>query len=462
MSEEKKTEDLWASIASGCQNSIAETEPPKFAGLSQVPTLRDRLTQRLLNGTVPLFLVSVLVMSLLGFAGHTSSLVAGPLLSLLFCWLLAPFLSAGGHFSFLRVLFFSPIITGFTVLALLLPLQFDRSFLNRENKLHFLFAHDLQASMERFLTLKTMAILTFTCLLISLTIRWILSQSPWLESPRIPNSRFIAGGLLLAAVLVIPGFVILTNPYNQKIEHWKERIEQELQTKPSWRLPKTGKDELWDPLMTERSLAFQSGTEKTNPQRRALEINILKACRLRRPNNTKTLQSVARALKWSLFLEESSSDLSADEKTEMAGYLVDYNLILRACYQIIDSERAFKKHLLPVLLRPKLSEQELEMWKKKIETMAEHIVEDRFQELDFNAFDYLVKNDRTDIIVALKDDTLHKAAGKASPLKAFGLEFSPSPTELVSRYEDKAIFEDWFELYRELQSLSPPQCSERL
>lgn len=447
-----KRPDFWNDIESELEQSVATVKAPSFESSSQVPTLGDRLVERVAAGTAPLYLMSLLVMALLGFAGHTSSLIFAPLLSLLFCWVLAPFVAAGRGVSFTRVLLCAPVVVGFTVVALLLPLQLSRSYFDGTNKLATIFVHDLQWALEAVLEPTTLLFLVLGCIFWATMVKALLSKRPWLDAPKFHNGRMMAGSLLVAVGVVVPGFVILTSPYSQPAQNWRDFTEETLRETPAWGLPKLRRDELWDPVLEERSEELAADSLLSLEARRRLEPQLLKACRERRPNSRAALWSAARGLE--AMTAQPLPQFSKDELADAALYLCEYRLIIRADYGAVACQEALSNQVLPRLLSSDLGLAELKIWEQRLQSVREVLAPDELRELDFNAYEYFYGESRTETIISLDGDKPARAAGKARPLKVFGREFSPSPTEIASRYEDAPIFEDWFELRAKLREVS--------
>ena len=449
----KSSEDknpLWDALGREAIETFPAPKGPSVAGLSQNPTLADRFAARLSSGTLLLYLVCLFALALVGFDGLVSPLILAPIITLFFCWLLAPLTgSRQGMNSGCLIACFIPAL-GYAFLARAIPLQLEPEPLRS-------FAGELQIALETTCQPST-AIIIALCALFSLVlVHHFQNRSPWVDTTT-PYSAIRKA--LAWACLVLPlfflGYVLSGIQKSKDVQEWLAKTASIYENYPSVVLPNEVKSPGWADLLEETETEINELSESNAEKRTHLVTRYLELCRKGLPESRSLLKRTKTHL-YSLLTGDPELHHSA-ETAELGYYFLLYSSTERpdALHYILN-EGVVVDAILPYLTSPELSEAELLTWQEHINTLK-GLAPSKENELDLYAYEKLGITENLQFkAFPYGNEKFGGVPLEANPMKLFGKNVTPSITEIELLRLQSLVLEDWLLLKAKLSPLSRQQ-----
>ncbi len=456
--EEQK---LWKALAQAAEDSGPDPAPPALAGVSQNPTFLDRSAERFSSGTLVLFAISAVTMTLIGIAGQASNLIVAPLLSLVACWLLAPLVRRRSGLSPWALIALTIPVALSAALAIATPLA-----VNGESSGYRFFSHYLQYGLETVLVPSNLVLLFALCLLLAAASRWLQRVCPWTDTLPAPTWRSrLAQFALIAPLLLAFGLARASRP-SPEAYAWLQTAPMLIESRSERTAAPRERSADWSEIKTQ---SFFAESESDQAERLAQYERVAKlaldAVPLGVPSRTN-----ARHLIFPIvddLLKNEKLSLAATDRVKLILLALEARLTDRPSYQYLSCEDMIETQLIPILLSTDVSPAELTAIAERIEKIHALLPSQGSEELEKNAAGYFFPEKPQEPMVFAKltgdnpnrrrapgPDDLGKGRNTSTPLEAFGTTFNNSPTQIAQRWSDSREVEAWLRLRKRLSALT--------
>ena len=455
--EAKTGDNPWLALAEEV-DALPQGPLPSLDGLS----VRRRLSaweswvQSFLNGNIPVYVLCFVAMAFIcPPKAHPLGLFLSTLLLFPLMWLFRPVLFHGrraSRLTFFIGIVYSGLIAGVSTLfgeELARKLIFPKfRFLQPE-----IYALRVQEKMELFFSPSYLLVFLIPVILTTVLLSKIKKDYVWMDQD-IPRTAVVIICLLLTTIIPLgtTASLVARSAWTAEEKAWLDHAHQAYGDS----IPKAdahSPDSPWSALLDEaekagyKQWALLSESEAANftdkvlglwerPGRRSKrEVEIIHGfsnALLNSPNSHPRRLDLARIL---LELRFSNSEIGSS-------YL---------------SQAALTADLIPYFMQAPLSEIEKGGWEKDLVTWRDQAEFD-LETLESVVYSYMVREHR----MAYMHEGENGQSLDGIPLRLFGQEFSPSPTQLMVRYRMKSTLESWQKVKAEYEALEPRELHQRV
>lgn len=440
-------------------DQLSEAPLPKIRqqNIRRKPSAVEQWVNSFLKGSIPTYLVAFVAMALLCPPSEEPlGLFVSAWIALPLTWLFRPILFHGRRGSIVTFLVGGIYLGLLAGLSTLVGREVARTFVRPNFRYASAgeYAFWIQGKMETYLSPSYIGgLLALIFIFIWLAHR-LKKKFVWLDQES-PQAFLLVFCLLVTTVLpwTTMTYLVVNRDWTAREKAWLKQAQQQYESEYPAAAASSAKSSWTEFLLGVRERGFVAQKTLTPSEAQEYTSQVLKLWARSAslpPVDSRRLQRFVVSL-----IASSNPHPKKQDLIQIVMELQLNDLPIGEGGDHYRVHQSLTSALVPYLASASISEIEQDDWEKNLRTW---IQESQFQldKADAVVFAYLDPRAEQ----SASDPT--RAGNTIRPLRVFGAELSPSPTQLLNRYQAKAVIASWLEVKRTYRELSPKEQLEKI